>query len=72
MLAEPLKAIYIGTLFTKEGIVHTPPPASIKTKGALNHPVPKLMQITSKRIKNKENNIPALGPLSLIFGRALG
>lgn len=51
--------------------MRTPPPASIKTKGALNHPVPKLMQTTSKRIKNKENNIWTLGPLSLIFERAL-
>jgi len=58
------KATHIGNIIYR-GTMHTPPPASIKTKGALDHPVPKWMQTTGKRIKNKENNIPVLRPLSL-------
>lgn len=65
------KAIDIGNIIYR-GTMHTPSPASIKTKGALNHRVPKLMQTTGKRIKNKENNIPVLRPLSLIFAKASG
>lgn len=48
-----------------------PPPASNKTKGTLNHPVPELMHTSRKKIENKEGNMPDLGLFSLIFGRAL-
>lgn len=65
------KAICTGNIIYR-GTMHTPSPASIKTQGALNHPVPKLLQTTGKRIKNKENNIPVLRPLSLIFAKASG
>lgn len=34
------KATHIGNIIYR-GTMHAPPPASIKTKGALDHPVPK-------------------------------